>query len=140
MSVLCVSFYASAYDFEVDGIYYNAVSLPDLTCEVTHGDEKYVGDIVIPSTVEYNSRNLTVVNIGNDAFRYCYDLTSVVFPESLTCIGSSAFLNCSGLTSLTFPKNLTEIWSYAFRDCRRLTSVAFPEGLTRIGGEAFSGC
>lgn len=44
----------SAYDFEVDGIYYNILSATDLTCEVTKGkstlggyefDKYYTGDI-----------------------------------------------------------------------------------------------
>lgn len=34
---------ASAYDFEVDGIYYYVVSMSDLTCAVTRGDNKYTG-------------------------------------------------------------------------------------------------
>lgn len=31
----------SAYDFTVDGIFYNIVSFGDLTCVVVAGDEKY---------------------------------------------------------------------------------------------------
>ena len=34
---LCAS--GSAYDFTVDGLYYNIVSLEDLTCEITYGDK-----------------------------------------------------------------------------------------------------
>lgn len=88
---------ASAYDFEVDGIYYDVVSLPDMTCEVTYGDNEYVGDIVIPSTVEYNSRKFTVVKIGDWAFRSCQGLTSVEFPSSLTSIGDNAFYTITAL-------------------------------------------
>ena len=129
-----------AYDFEVDGIYYNVVSLQNLTCKVTYGDKDYVGDITIPSTVEYNTRNFTVVKIGYSAFYYCSDLTSVVFPEGLTSIESEAFWICDGLTSVTFPEGLTTIGYGAFYDCDGLTSVTFPEGLTTIGYEAFWNC
>ena len=39
---------ASAYDVEVDGIYYNLISEGNVA-EVTKGDNKYSGDITIPS-------------------------------------------------------------------------------------------
>lgn len=41
----------SAYDFEVDGIYYEVISFSDLTCKVVSGDNEYEGDVVIPSEV-----------------------------------------------------------------------------------------
>ena len=40
-----------AYDCEVNGIYYNRISVDEF--EVTSGTNKYTGDIVIPETVEY---------------------------------------------------------------------------------------
>lgn len=120
---------ASAYDFEVDGIYYNVVSLPDLTCEVTYGDNEYVGDIVIPSTVEYNSRKFTVVNIGAKAFKDCESLTSVVISKGVFTIGKSAFENCLYLTSVEFPESLSSIGEEAFYYCRCLSSVEFPASL-----------
>ena len=49
--LLWMSVSASAYDFTVDGNYYNVVSLTDMTCSITSGDEKYSGDFVIPETV-----------------------------------------------------------------------------------------
>lgn len=68
---LCAS--VSAYDFTVDGLYYNIVSLENLTCEITYGDNgnKYSGDIVIPETVTYNNKTLTVVGIDSYAFNGC---------------------------------------------------------------------
>ena len=131
---------ASAYDFEVDGIYYNVVSLPDLTCEVTRVGNKNVEDIVIPSIVEYNSCKLAVVKIGDWAFKSCEGLTSVEFPSSLTSIGASAFSGCWSLTSVKFPSSLTLIGASAFSGCSRLTSVEFPSSLTSIGASAFENC
>lgn len=58
---MLLSFLTSlAYDFEVDGIYYEVVSVPDLTCAIVKGDVEYAGDFVIPSEVVYNGRTLTV--------------------------------------------------------------------------------
>ena len=131
---------ASAYDFEVDGIYYNVISLEDMTCKVTKGDNEYEGDIVIPSTVEYNTRKFTVIQIGSKAFCQCTGLTSVEFPSSLTTIGMDAFNYCLGLTSVVFSEGLTSIGESAFKYCGSLTSIVFPEGLTTIGDSAFYGC
>ena len=75
-----------AYDIEVDGIYYNITSLTDLTAEVTKGDNGYSGDIIIPSTITYKSKTLTVTSIGDWAFRDCFGLTSIVIPNSVTSI------------------------------------------------------
>ena len=47
--LLLCSVTASAYDFEVDGIYYNITSEEDLTVEVT--ERNYSGEVIIPSYV-----------------------------------------------------------------------------------------
>lgn len=112
MAMLCLSIHASAYDFEVDGIYYNILSLEDLTCEVTYNADNrttqsrsfydyrgeggpssisstypsYTGNVTIPSKVNYKGRELSV-----------------------TGIGSYAFLNCTGLKSLSLPPSITRI-------------------------------
>ena len=84
----------NAADFVVNGIAYNAISLTDLTCEVTNNSTLYSGDIVIPETVSYQNRTFTVTGIGKDAFSGCGDVTSLVLPNTLTYIGSNAFLYC----------------------------------------------
>ena len=91
IAVLLGSVMANAYDFEVDGIYYNILSSTDLTAEVTHGDNKYTGDVIIPSTVNYKSRDIAVIAIGDSAFSGCTELNSITIPNSVTSIGFSAF-------------------------------------------------
>ena len=54
LAMLLFSLASSAYDFYLDGIYYNILSETDKTVEVTSGDVKYTGDVTIPSTVVYN--------------------------------------------------------------------------------------
>ena len=129
-----------AYDFTVDGIYYTIVSIEDMTCEVVKGDEAYKGDIVIPSTVTYNGRTLTVTDLQNRLFYNNSALTSIDLPDGLTTIGEDAFYKCSSLTSIDFPDSLTTIGKTAFYGCTSLTSIDLPEGLTTIGEHAFSGC
>lgn len=131
---------ASAYDFEVDGIYYNAVSISNLTCEVTHGDENYTGDITIPEKVTFNNREFKVIGIAESAFYWCSKLTSISIPNSVTSIGSSAFTICSSLTSVAIPNSVTSIGSYAFASCSSLTSVTIPNSVTSIDSSAFKNC
>ena len=106
-----VSISASAYDVEVDGIYYNLAKKFAL---VTAGGEKYAGEIVIPESIVVNEENYTVKGIQERAFSDCYSLTSVTIPSSVTSIGSETFKGCSALTSVTIPSSVTSIGSAAF--------------------------
>lgn len=108
---------ASAYDFETDGIYYDVISLSDLTCKVTSGDNQYSGDVVIPSTVQYKNFPFSVISIDHCAFDCCYELTSVTIPGSVTTIGDMAFRSCSGLNNITIPNSVTSIDEFAFMGC-----------------------
>ena len=94
MRVLSVFFsiVASAYDVEVDGIYYNLI--PKGYAEVTNGDNKYEGDITIPSSIKVNDTEYSVTSVGNSAFEDCSRLTSITFPNSVTSIGREAFSCC----------------------------------------------
>ena len=89
---------ASADAVEIDGIYYNLINN---TAEVTSNPNKYRGSIEIPGSVNYNNIDYSVTSIGERAFEYCFDLTSVTIPNSVTSIGMNAFCECSGLTSVT---------------------------------------
>ena len=42
-----------------------------------------------------------MTSIGDYAFYYCYSLTSITIPDSVTSIGYYAFSGCSNLTSIT---------------------------------------
>lgn len=85
ISLLSITLYA--YDFEVNGIYYNIVSTTDLTCSVTSNPNKYSGNITIPNKVTYNNRELSVVEIEKRAFYKCSSLSSVTIPNQVTTIG-----------------------------------------------------
>ena len=65
----------------------------------------------------------SVTTIGYEAFRSCYDLTSITIPDSVTTIVDAAFFECRSLTSVTIPDSVTTIGEWAFSDCISLTSV-----------------
>ena len=138
--VLLCSVSANAYDFEVDGIYYNLTSAADLTVEVTRGDKKYYGDIVIPSTVSYKSKTLTVTSIGELAFYNCYNLISITIPNSVINIESEAFLECKALTSIEIPNSVKTIGNQAFGYCENLTTAIIGNSVTDMGTNTFTSC
>ena len=131
-----------AYDFEVDGIYYNITS--SSTAVVTYGNIDYSGEVIIPSTVNYNGDVYSVTSIGMWAFSGCSSLTNVIFGENsqLTSIGNSAFKDCTSLASIEIPNSVTSIEQSAFYGCTSLANVIFEEKsqLASIGGYAFGGC
>ena len=136
-----------ASDTSVDGIWYNFDD-EHLTAEVTFQgaaynsySNEYTGEVVIPSSVTYNSKTYTVTSIGKGAFFLCNGLTSVTIPNSVTSIGWSAFYDCKGLTGeLIIPNSVTGIGSFAFLNCTGLTSVTIPNSVTGIGEGAFGSC
>ena len=134
-----------AHDFEVDGIFYNKTS--GNTATVTYeGDtwnsnyNEYSGNVVIPSSIDYNGTTYSVTSIGDDAFKYCISLTSIEIPNSVTSIGDYAFSGCSNLTSIEIPNSVTSIGGLAFSGCTSLTSVVIGNSVTSIGDWAFRNC
>ena len=128
LAMLFFSLASCAYDFEVDGIYYNILSETDKTVEVTSGDVGYADHVHIPSTVGYNSVTYMVTSIGDWAFYGCSGLTSVFIPNSVTSIGNQAFYQCHGLTSVTIGNSVTSIGGIAFSGCISLTSLSVEPG------------
>ena len=129
---------ALAYDVEVDGIYYQIIK--GKIAEVTSGEDKYSGDVVIPSSITVQGQEYTVTRIGYHAFYWCNNLTSVDIPNSVTSIGEEAFSWCDSLKSVTIPNSVTSIGNHAFSFCYGLTSVTIPNSVTSIGDCAFTNC
>ena len=136
---------ASAYDAQIDGIYYNfsgdkaTVTFKEYRAFNDYNSD-YSGAVVIPSTVTYNGKTYSVTSIGADAFYGCSGLTSVTIPNSVTSIGSFAFMGCNSLTSVNIPEGVTSIGKQVFSGCNSLTSVTIPKSVTSIGNQAFYGC
>lgn len=134
--LFCIN--VSAYDFEVDGIYYNITSFNDKTVEVTKG--WYSDDIVIPSSLQYQNYTFSVTAIGEDAFYNCVHLKNVKIQNGVNAIKAQAFLKCTYLTSIDIPNSVTIIGNYAFSECENLTSINIPNGVTEIGDGSFEDC
>lgn len=160
----------SAYDFRVDGVYYDYNDDSSGTSvTVTSGNFKYYDAVTIPEKVTYSGKTYDVTSIHESAFRGCSELTSVTIPSSVTTIGLGAFWNCSGLKIITLACNtivsskynsykslkdifgeqveeyildngITRIGEYAFYGCSGMTSLTISSSVTSVGSSAFTGC
>ena len=145
--LLAIPMFASAYDCQVDGIYYNLKSGNE--AEVTykkydsgssvHYISGYSGSVTIPEKFTYEGVEYSVTSIGYRAFSMS-SLTSVTIPNSVTTIGEYAFYSCEGLTCIPIPSGVTSIGEFAFYGCKKSTSVTLPNTLTSIGGRSFEYC
>ena len=93
-------------------------------------------NVVIPD--EIDSR--PVARIGEGAFKNCYWLTSVAFPNGLKALDEYAFESCVRLTSVVLPESLESVDDGAFHGCKALTSVAIPNGIKNVAISAFYAC
>lgn len=143
MAACLVAARAGAYSFSVDDVYYNIVSETDRTVEVTNDNpygNTYLGNVVIPESVENDGKTYAVVAIGNQAFYDSSNLKSVTIPSTVTRIGSGAFSDCQAIDNIELPDAITEIPDHAFYNCIKLTYINIPEGVTSIGDYAFGEC
>lgn len=65
----------------------------------------------------------TVSTIGDYAFYYAGELSSINFPTALTSIGDSAFFACQSLTAVDIPATITQIGPSAWAACTSLPAI-----------------
>ena len=146
LSFALVALGASAYDFVVDGIYYNvknsATAMLPGALEVTYKEEydgAYTGEVTIPQTVTYNNKKYQVYRIGDKAFYNCRNLTAVNYSGIITQIGDYAFYDCVNLASWFSLAKVQSVGEYAFAGCFKLQEADLSSVQT-IGQYAFFGC
>ncbi len=149
--LLALPLLASAYDCQVDGIYYNLIPKGNVA-EVTSGDTKYSGSVTIPEKFTYEGVEYSVTSIGGFAFFRC-SLTSVTIPNSVTSIEGSAFLDCSGPTSVhitdlaawckmafsNYDSNPLYHAHHLYLNGEEIKDLVIPNSVTSIGNYAFNG-
>ena len=150
--IVCTST-AYAYDFEVDGIFYNILEgelwdhenpVVEVTYEKkgtrkTLPTETYVDHVVIPAYVTWERTEYQVIGIGYSAFSWC-DLSSITLPEGLEYIDDAAFASSGLYGHVTLPNTLTYIGTAAFSACGLMGSIVIPNSVTYMGDMTFEGC
>lgn len=124
--------------FTVNHITYAQISETEVAV-YGHEKEYAYGDIVIPASVEFGSKNFTVSKVFGNAFENAL-ATSVTLPSSIKEIGDYAFYgitNKLASVDLSACDKLERIGAYAFYSNYDLATVLLPEGLLEIGNNAF---
>lgn len=90
-------------------------------------------EVVIPRTID----GLPVTMIGEEAFKDCKNIKSVIIPEGVTEIGADAFYGCKNLSSVVIPTSLTYLSRECFMSCYKLTDVKGMENIRTFGSWCF---
>ena len=109
------------------GAFYNFIALKDVKLPDTLtriGELSFYGNPL-------NNINLPecLVEIGNAAFKNCYNLKNVIFPKSLNRIGDSAFMGCTKIKSINLHEGMS-IGGAAFYSCESIKEVTIPKNIT----------
>lgn len=136
-------------DFTIDGIHYKITNPSNLEVAVTYKfyssyfskyENDYTGDIIIPETVKYGTRNFKVTSINNNAFYDCKYLNSVQIPQSVKFLGAASFSGCEKLVSIILPNTIDSLASSTFYKCTLLSELTLPDSLRKIEDYVFAGC
>lgn len=139
MAMLWLSISAYAYDFEIDGICYDITSFTELTVTASSLSEIISEDVIIPTSVNFNDKTLTVTKIG-DSFAYENEtIKNVSVGDEVIEIGQNAFHGCENLMSITLGGKLKTLGNRAFEGCKKLQEIS-SESINSIGDYAFTGC
>ena len=150
--LICTST-VSAYDFEVNGIYYKIRTGTEVyvTAKNTNSSfNEYGGHINIPETVEYSGITFDVVGIGSYAFRYS-SIESITIPPTITFTGYEAFKYCHvkdvyisdlyAWCNIYFDINGGVMdGANLYLNNQLVTELSIPNGITKINNYAFGGC
>lgn len=132
LSICSITSYA--YDFEVDGLYYNLVSASEKTCELV-GYQEGITSVMIPLKVTTRGMELSVLRINpNTLFTNCASLTKV---EMQNPIDLPSFSGCKNLKEVTLISGIKTIGDNVFQDCP-IDSLFVPNSVTRIGANAIN--
>lgn len=125
-----------AYDFEVDGLYYNLLSASEKTCELV-GCSELTTVLDVPATVQMKNVVLSVTQMDNTGFVQKKSLTDVNFSNSLlTSIPSNVFNGCTNITSVELSSRITQIGEKAFCGCP-ISNLIIPTNVLHIGKDSF---
>ena len=117
--------YGETQHEDKDGVtwYY---TVEDGAATITDVSSSVPNDLVVPGTLG----GMPVVAIGRGVFpSYSYsNLTSLVFPDSLIEIVEENFGNCPNLTNVTFGTGLEVLGYNVFADKTRVVKFTIPEG------------
>ena len=116
--------------FVIDGLAYTIISDTDSLKTVSvKADSSFSldanGALIIPDTVENDTKTYKVVTIEEQAFKNKSEIKTITFGSNVTRINNHAFDYCTGLTSVTLPAQIEWLGYYIFDYCKNLTRIDY---------------
>lgn len=140
--------------FWADGFKYRVISRIYHTVEVIRPEEdepqdRYIGEISLPSVVSYLGEDYSVIIVDYKAF-VPYDIPAsyneypiskiISLSDNLRIIRELGFQGCVRIQDLVLPDNVSILYEYAFDRCVALKNVTLPCNLKEIRRECFGLC
>ncbi|MBR4644320.1 MAG: leucine-rich repeat protein [Bacteroidaceae bacterium] len=119
----------------IDGLEYN-LNL-DTHEAVLYRGNTWVGELIIPSSLNYEGQEYIVTSLNPFSFHSDAALTSVTIPGSVTVIGECSFIDCINLKNVIISEGVRTIDYRAFSGCRNLSSITIPRSVTWISYSVF---
>ncbi len=118
-----------------NGLYYEVNDEENHTVTVYNNNE-VSGNLVIPSTVDYEGVTYTVNRIGGWSF--CWQsITSLTVPSSVEVIEGGAFYGCTQLQEVSLPSTLKTLCDQSFAECNELSTLVIPSGVELQGSPVY---
>ena len=128
--ILC-SIGVFAYDFEMDGIYYEIRNSDEVKVSYRGSssdsyNNEYTGSVVIPEKVTYNNTTYSVTSIGWGAFEGCTGLTEITIPNLVKVVSRGIFAGCESLETLILGTGIDKFREVALRGCDAIKTIYVP--------------
>lgn len=138
------AFSQNKIDFVFEGIKYEGQFEEETSqyiAQVCGADETLtLSCLSIPTQVNYQNTDFSVVAIGEKAFYGNPSLVEILLPNTVSFISEQAFEYCENLHHVQFPQFLKSIGTWAFHGCESLIDIQLPASLEEMGYGVFQGC
>ncbi len=111
-----------------------SVDLRGATIAAYTGTEGTATYTIPPPVISYQANTIPQYGFSNRL-----NLTTLLFPPSLTAFGEYCFYN-TGFTHMDIPPSVTSLGRGTFANSQYLESVTIPESIARLENDAFAGC
>ena len=121
---------------EINGI--KVVKIADDAFMIDEDEYYYDGGNVLENIEELKIAE-GIEEIGENAFRCCFNLRSIELSNSIKVLGESVFQECEKLEKIVIPNNIVVIPAFAFSNCFELKEIILSDKVERIENDAFPG-
>ncbi|MCM1179692.1 MAG: leucine-rich repeat domain-containing protein [Clostridium sp.] len=127
LSVVCCGKVAQAQETTTFSVTNSNLTIVNNVVTAFTGDKEQTTEVVIP---------LGVTAIGDEVFRECGKLETIVMPDTVTTFGKNAFTDC-GVSTIAVYTEYAENGTVQIEDLKRGV-VVLPKSLTTIDATTFS--